>query len=608
MSKHAMLAISVVISCCAATLLSTAPARAQAPENVLLVVNDSNPDSVRIGEYYAKKRAVARDDVVHLKLEAKDEISRADFNSLVQAPIVKALAQRNAWDRILYIVLTKGVPLRVAGTSGRGGTVASVDSELSLLYRQATGATTPLVGQVSNPYFLGDAPVGQAKAFTHADHDIFLVTRLDGFTVQDVLGLIDRGSAPVAAGRFLLDEKASWQDKGNEWLQGAAERLKAGGFGDRVTLETSSRVLADETDVIGYYSWGSNDPAITRRHFGLKFLPGALAATFVSTDARTFTEPPATWKIGSWNDRNSFYAGSPQSLAGDLVREGATGTAGHVAEPYLDGTVRPDILFPAYAAGFDLAEAFYLATPYLSWQTVIVGDPLCTPFPRKQALARGDIDRGVDKETGLPALFSRRAMRVAAETMSDTALATLKVKAESAVRRDDRAGAREAYEQLTARDPKNVEAQIALASLYETAGEYDKAIERYRAALAVQPANAIALNNLAYSLAVRRNQARDALPLAERAYAASGGNPSVMDTLGWIYHLTGDDAKAAPLLAQAARLLPSNGEVRLHLAVVYGAGGMVAQAISELAKAIELDPALEKHAEAVALRARLKGK
>jgi hypothetical protein len=48
--------------------------------------------------------------------------------------------------------------------------------------------------------------------------------------------------------------------------------------------------------------------------------------------------------------------------------------------------------------------------------------------------------------------------------------------------------------------------------------------------------------------------------------------------------------------------------VHLHLAVVYGAGGMVAQAVDELAKAIALDPALEKHEEAVALKARLKGK
>ena len=69
-----------------------------------------------------------------------------------------------------------------------------------------------------------------------------------------------------------------------------------------------------------------------------------------------------------------------QSLIADLVRDGVTGVAGYVGEPFLDGTIRPDILFPAYVGGLNLIEAYYAAMPYLSWQTVIVGDPLCAPF------------------------------------------------------------------------------------------------------------------------------------------------------------------------------------------------------------------------------------
>jgi uncharacterized protein (TIGR03790 family) len=591
----------------AALLALAGSAHAQSPENVLLVINDTSPVSVRIGEYYARKRAIPQDAIVHLKVEPKDDIAPADFSRLIQAPIVKWLAEHNGHDRILYIVLTKGIPLRVAGTSGRTGTGASVDSELVLLYRRMSGVSVPLEGPLPNPYFLGDTPVAQAKPFTHQAHDIFLVTRLDGFTVDDVIGLIDRASAPVAAGRFLLDEKASWQDKGNEWLKAAADRLGAMGLASRVTLETTSRVLADESDVMGYYSWGSNDPAITRRHFAFKFVPGAIAATFVSSDGRTFTEPPESWTpANTWDNPKTFYAGSPQSLVGDLIREGATGVAGHVAEPYLDGTIRPNILFPAYASGFNLVESFYLAMPYVSWQTVVIGDPLCAPFPRK-VIARGDIDKGVDAATELPALFARRALRVAAGQTSNVDAAALLVKANGRLSRGDRAGARQAFEQAVAIDARPVAPQLALASLYEEAADYDKAIERYRQVLTTAPANAVALNNLAYALAVRKNQPRDALPLAERAYALSNGDPTVADTLGWVLHLTGDDAKAAPLLAQAARLLPGNGEIHLHLAVVDSAGGMLDAAAKEFAKAIELDPALEKRPEAIALRAKLPG-
>ena len=66
----------------------------------------------------------------------------------------------------------------------------------------------------------------------------------------------------------------------------------------------------------------------------------------------------------------------------DLIRAGVTGVSGNVDEPFLGGTIRPDILFPAYTSGRNLAESFYAAMPYLSWQTIIVGDPLCAPFPR----------------------------------------------------------------------------------------------------------------------------------------------------------------------------------------------------------------------------------
>src|SRR5204862_180557 len=84
--------------------------------------------------------------------------------------------------------------LRVDGTGGVSGSVASVDSELTLLYRKMTGAEVPSVGRIDNPYYLGDKPIASAKRFTRDTSDLYLVTRLDGFSVEDVLRLIDRGA------------------------------------------------------------------------------------------------------------------------------------------------------------------------------------------------------------------------------------------------------------------------------------------------------------------------------------------------------------------------------------------------------------------------------
>ena len=72
-----------------------------------------------------------------------------------------------------------------------------------------------------------------------------------------------------------------------------------------------------------------------------------------------------------------FFAGSPQSLTADYLHEGATGASGHVFEPYLALTPRPDYLLPAYLNGRTLAESYYLALRALSWQNIVVGDPLC---------------------------------------------------------------------------------------------------------------------------------------------------------------------------------------------------------------------------------------
>ncbi len=158
-------------------------------------------------------------------------------------------------------------------------------------------------------------------------------------------------------------------------MQRAAEALRLSGA--EVVIEKSEAFLSGENDVLGFCSWGSNDGHYPGRGPRHKWVPGAVALGFVSSDARTFREPPRGWRPGSWRNRDSFFEGTPQSLLGDLIREGITGGIGNAYEPYLDSCARPEILFPAYLAGYNLAEASYLSLPFLSWQTVVVGDPLC---------------------------------------------------------------------------------------------------------------------------------------------------------------------------------------------------------------------------------------
>ena len=584
------------------SLLLPSTASAQGPQNILLVVNESSPDSVRIGDYYANARSVPAEQIVRLKAPLFEAISRETYQSSIEAPIAEWLSRHLLQDQILFIVLTKGIPVRVEGTAGQAGTVASVDSELTLLYRKMVGIPVSIAGRIDNPYYLNDRPVSEARRFTRSGADIYLVTRLDGFTADEVVKLIDRAGKPVRDGRIVLDLKSTMIDRGgDQWLAETAKRLTDSGQAARVTLE-ATRALAATTDpVLGYFSWGSNDPANQLRQMGFAYAPGAIGGMFVSTDGRTFREPIATWKPAPAGS-----ASGGQTLAADLIREGITGISASVAEPYLDAIVRPQILFPAYLSGYTMAEAYYLAMPYLSWQTIIVGDPLCAPF-LAAPLPQDRIHSGINHELSLPALFGERRLATFPATGLNRDAIKLQLKALSLRAQGKPASEVEATLQRAAGlEPRLLLAHIMLAEMATARGVDDEAIKHYRLALQTDPNHVAVLNNLAYALADKKNAAAEALPLAEKAYRLSNQAPIVADTLGWVHFKLDQVAVALPLIERAAAALPSDVDVLVHAATVNLASNNMARAKTMLDAAVKADPAAAGRDDVKAIRARIK--
>jgi uncharacterized protein (TIGR03790 family) len=350
------------------TLVSNA--RAQTGENVLLVANRNHPVSLQIAEYYRPRRSVPVRNVCYLAATSGEEIDWKTYENEIERPIADCLKNAGLQEKVLYIVTTLGIPLKIDGAGRQFETQrASVDSELTLLYGKLQGKSFQREGALRNPFFMErEAP------FRHPQYPIYLVARLAAYDLAAVKAMIDRSLAARNRGRFLLDLKSRDHDEGNDWLRGASRALPP----DRTLLDESRNVLYDQRNVIGYASWGSNDPNRSRRHLGFQWLPGAIAVEFVSTNGRTFKPPPKDWKYTTWLDRLNFFAGSPQGLSGDLLQEGATGTSGNVYEPYLVASARPDYLFPAYYQGRNLIESFYLSLMHLSWQSVVLGDPLCS--------------------------------------------------------------------------------------------------------------------------------------------------------------------------------------------------------------------------------------
>jgi uncharacterized protein (TIGR03790 family) len=590
-------------------------AHAQTAENVAVVINDNSPSSQRVGEYYVRARAIPSSNVIHIRTAVEETIDPATYATTIELPIATALAKEGLQDSVLYIVLTKGVPIRIAGNNGVNGTTASVDSELTLLYRRMTRQHTlrdgsyhlgfysesggfghAAAGRVDNPYFLGSRELAQAKPFTHRDHDIYLVTRLDAFTVEEAIGLVDKALAGGHEGQIVLDQQGAFASKvGENWLAAASERLAADGHGDRVLLEKTYSVARGVSPVIGYYSWGSNDPRNRARSVKMGFVPGAIAGMFVSSDGRTFDEPPAAWLPGDPSNRSSIYAGTAQSLIGDLIRDGVTGASAHVSEPYLQSAVRPDVLFPAYLAGFNLAEAFYMAMPHLSWQTIVIGDPLCAPFRKQERTADEPVDT-LDEDSGLPRHFAARRLEHLKTLLpfSSAHVIGLVARSEALIARGDGDLGRSALESATHEDPHATYAQLQLAMRYREEGNQREAIARYRRVIELQPRNSVALNNLAWALAIYEGALGEALPLAVRAQEITPHNYAILDTLAWIQHLTGDHAAAARLIELAVRAAPRHPDIRLRAAAIWATGGSRGIAEKHLDAALELQPSLEE--------------
>lgn len=372
------------------------------PDRVVVLRNENSRISRAIAEDYAQRRRVRHLLSIRCPDAAenreKETVSFATYQQAIEQPLRTFLSSRNHID---FIVLTKGIPIRIANAPGFGldHCRPSLDSYLAALdYGSIPKA---IAVRLSDSGFTGTAWANRfwnsSEPFTHARFGGYLVTRLDGYTEADAKALTARALAAEqssgklpADGRVLLNPCPAFGyadpknqprplftsqpalrgkptilelpfNEYNADLQKAADILHARRI--QVELVQEKTFVGRRTGLLGYVSWGSND-----RHFqaeayhSLRFAPGAVCETAVSTSARTFLPT----KGG-------------QSLIADLIAQGATGAKGYTDEPLLQAVASPSILFDRYLRGWTLAESFYAASRFVGWEDIVIGDPLCRP-------------------------------------------------------------------------------------------------------------------------------------------------------------------------------------------------------------------------------------
>ncbi len=384
-SAFAALAIAVAGGGAQASAAEPAPDLAA---RVIVLANAADPDSLAIARHYAQVRHVPQANVVSLEMPLQEEIGWLEFVSSIWEPLQDQLVRKGWIDalaigdvdtigrkkyavsghKIAALVVCRGVPLKIRDEPSLYRPVqpltdheqlrtnaGAVDSELSLL---AADGGYPINAFVINPLFGKDNPTDYDRA------KVVEVGRLDGPTRDDAMALVDRAveaERSGLAGRAYVDMGGKFVE-GDRWLSRTVDEITDLGFDLSVDRDPSTFPSTARFDApvlyFGWYAPDLNGPFLLP---GFRFPPGAIALHIYSFSARTMHSVSEGW-------------------SGPFVARGVTATVGNVYEPYLEYTHRPDYLMRALSRGRTLGEAAYFALPVLSWQSILIGDPLYRPF------------------------------------------------------------------------------------------------------------------------------------------------------------------------------------------------------------------------------------
>ncbi len=166
------------------------------------------------------------------------------------------------------------------------------------------------------------------------------------------------------------------------------------------------------------------------------------------------------------------------------------------------------------------------------------------------------------------------------------------------LREEDTDRAISKYQEVLARRPSYHPAYMSLGTIYQQMGDINEAESYYRQALEIKADFAPAANNLAWLLAEHGGNVDEALGLAQMAKEKMPNDPSIMDTLGWIYYRKGLYRSAIAELEESHERMPTNPVILYHLGMAHLKNNQKEDAKAALEMALELDKEFPGHEKA----------
>lgn len=330
------------------------------PSELGVVVNDADPLSVEIAEYYVAARGIPAQNVVHVSLPSStaNSISAADF-----APHRDAVLAALEGTDVQALALTWTKPYRVENMS--------ITSAMSLGWKAIGDTCTDPNSQGATPNPYTTAP-RSTRPWDELGFRPSMV--IAAATIEEATALIDRGvasddtwpsgSAHLMVTSDLIRSARCRQDPMygyvnecqillDQWDTASAADGGSGVSGSIVMANS----IVDVPDVLFYVQGLASVPDLETN----TYLPGAVADHLTSFGGQI--------------------PNSGQMSAIEFLRAGATGSFGTVVEPcaYQQKFPDPALLVPRYFIGGTLIEAYWGSVDWPA-EGILIGEPLARPW------------------------------------------------------------------------------------------------------------------------------------------------------------------------------------------------------------------------------------
>lgn len=312
--------------------------RAITSRNLAVIVNQSDPLSVRIAEYYQIQRNIPEENLIFVNFEAGNHTLSVEEFEALKATIELAIS-----DSIQAYVLTWAAPYRVG--------CMSITSAFADGFDQ-THCASGCIGTKDNPYF------NSYSVNPYQDFNLRPTIALAAQNFEQAQQLIDRGVAADGAFPYKAAYFVSTSDKSrnvrSRFYLGALSRLRRSFFEGKIVQADS---LENKTDVMFYFTGLADVPNVETN----QFVPGAIADHLTSF--------------------GGLLTGSPQMSSLKWLEAGATGSYGAVYEPcnFVQKFPNPEIVVTHYLNGDTLLEAYWKSVQWPG-QGIFIGEPLARPF------------------------------------------------------------------------------------------------------------------------------------------------------------------------------------------------------------------------------------